>query len=52
MSSNDILQLFRAKVNRVVRIRFVFNGNLLDATVLELSAWANIIAITKEQKVV
>ena len=28
------------------------NGNLLDATVLELSAWANIIAITKEQKVV
>jgi len=28
------------------------NGNLLDTTILELSAWANIIAIMKEQKVV
>lgn len=28
------------------------NGNLLDATVLELSTWANIIAVTKDQKVV
>jgi 8-oxo-dGTP pyrophosphatase MutT (NUDIX family) len=27
-------------------------GNFLDATVLELSAWANVLAITKEQEVV
>jgi 8-oxo-dGTP pyrophosphatase MutT (NUDIX family) len=28
------------------------NGNLLDATILELSAWANIIAITNDREVV
>ena len=28
------------------------NGNLLNATVLEFSAWANIIAVTKNQEVV
>jgi len=28
------------------------NGNILDATVLELSAWANVVAVTKNQEVV
>jgi len=28
------------------------NGNLLDATVMEFRTWANIVAITKDQKVV
>ena len=28
------------------------NGNLLDATILEFSAWANILAITKNQEAV
>ncbi|WKZ48294.1 MAG: NUDIX hydrolase [Anaerolineales bacterium] len=28
------------------------NGNILDATVLELSAWANVVAVTKNQAVV
>lgn len=28
------------------------NGNILDATVLELSAWANVFAVTKNQEVV
>src|SRR5687768_10733957 len=28
------------------------NGNLLDATILEFSAWANIVALTKDNQVV